>query len=233
MMNLTSIELRVLASLIEKQICTPEYYPLSMNALINACNQKLNRNPVVEYNEIIIETGLQALKAKQLARKVYDGAGRVPKYSHLFHQGYNLKRNLVSILVELMLRGPQTPGELKSRCRRLHIFQSVSDVLSALNTLMNTEEPMVFQLAMQSGSREVRYSHTFSDEDVETGSGVDVKNDQDPGPNTFASGIRMEEKHDERFESMIRRMEVEIISLRKELCEIRNDIQEIKQNSQS
>ena len=90
---------------------------------------------------------------------------------------------------------------------------------------------MVFQLAMQSGSREVRYSHTFSDEDVETGSGVDVKNDQDPGPNTFASGIRMEEKHDERFESMIRRMEVEIISLRKELCEIRNDIQEIKQNS--
>jgi len=160
---------------------------------------------------------------------VYDSAGRVPKYNHLFHQTYNLRRNLVSILVELILRGPQTPGELKSRCKRLHIFESVGDVSIALDALMNTEEPMVFQLPMQSGSREARYSHTFSDEPVEADPGIVQTHDQDTGPNVFPARIQRDEKYDERFEATIRRMEVEIISLRKELGEIRHDIQEIKQ----
>jgi uncharacterized protein YceH (UPF0502 family) len=227
-MDLTSIELRILAGLIEKQISTPEYYPLSMNALINACNQKSNRNPVVEYNEIIVETGLGALKMKELARKVYDGAGRVPKYTHLFHQRFNLKRNLVAILVELMLRGPQTPGELKSKCRRLHVFENVEEVVSALDELMNQEEPMVCMLARVPGSREMRHTHTFSDEPLDITSSRSSSDENVFDSSCPPTQVISDDQVHVKFESTIRRMEVEIISLRKELSQIRQEISDLK-----
>ena len=163
--RLDASEVRVLGSLLEKEITTPDYYPLSLNALVNACNQKSNREPVVSYDEETVERALEELRAKGLAVRVTGGDNRVPKHGQRFTEKLNLGRREAAVLCVLMLRGPQTVGELRGHTERLHTFDDLEGVESTLNHL--SEQEMVTKLARQAGSREPRYAHLLAGE-VET-----------------------------------------------------------------
>ncbi len=157
--QLDASEVRVLGSLLEKEIATPEYYPLSLNALINACNQKSNREPVVAYGEDTVETALDGLRRKGLAVRI-TGDSRVPKHGQRFTEVLNLGRREAALMCVLMLRGPQTPGELRSRSERLYSFDDIEAVEGALNRL--AEAALVKKLARQAGTRESRYAHLLA-----------------------------------------------------------------------
>src|SRR5271157_1254617 len=129
---LTDIEARVLGSLIEKEITTPEYYPLSLNALVNACNQKNNRDPVTSLDEVEVRQALHGLEDEHLAGPVR-GDGRVPKYEHRVQEVFNFTRGEVAVVCVLLLRGPQTPGELRGRTERMYHFEALDDVVSTLD----------------------------------------------------------------------------------------------------
>ncbi len=151
-------EIRVLASLIEKQIVTPEYYPLSLNALTNACNQKTSREPLVSYDEATVMRALDGLREKKLVRAVSGPDTRVAKYRQVFTDSANLTQAELAILCVLMLRGPQTPGELRSRSERLHSFETLAEVEKALQRLVERQpEPLVQQLQRQAGAKESRF----------------------------------------------------------------------------
>jgi uncharacterized protein len=152
-------EVRVLGSLLEKEIATPEYYPLSLNALINACNQKSNREPVVAYDEDTVETALDGLRRKGLTVRI-TGDSRVPKHGQRFTEVLNLGRREAALMCVLMLRGPQTPGELRSRSERLYSFDDIEAVESALNRL--ADAALVRKLPRQAGTRESRYAHLLA-----------------------------------------------------------------------
>jgi uncharacterized protein YceH (UPF0502 family) len=163
-MNLNLYETRVIGCLIEKAITTPDQYPLSMNALVNACNQKSNRDPVLELKEITVKGSVDGLINKCLVLR-FDGS-RVTKYKHRFCNTefgtLHLSEKAVSIICELFLRGPQTPGELRSRTERLCKFDDVYEVEAELASLMAREEPLVVKLPRKPGKRESRYAHLFS-----------------------------------------------------------------------
>jgi hypothetical protein len=159
---LTSIEARVLGALVEKETTTPEYYPLSLNALVNACNQKSNREPVLQLTEDEVRQALHGLEDDQLARVARGHDSRVAKYEHSIQEVFNFTRGETAILCLLLLRGPQTPGELRSRTERIYSFAEIEDVLSVLNKLMQRDPPLVTALARQPGSREIRYAHLLS-----------------------------------------------------------------------
>jgi uncharacterized protein YceH (UPF0502 family) len=161
---LSAIEIRIIGSLIEKELTTPEYYPLTLNALKNACNQKNNRNPVVSFDENLIEPVLNKLRDKSLARRVTGSDIRVPKYKQGFTEELNLQPDETAVICELMLRGPQTPGELKGRASRMFNFDSLSQVDEVLQRLLNREQHMVIKLPRQSGMKESRYAHLLSGE---------------------------------------------------------------------
>lgn len=156
---LNETELRVLACLLEKSMATPEYYPLSLNSLLNACNQKSNRDPVVCYDEETVSYALAVLKQKHLAWQ--SDAGRVSKYAENFAKNSNLIRSEAALLTVLMLRGPQTPGELRSRAERMCPFDSLDAVQNTLNSL--TEQELVNKLPRQPGCKESRYGHLLGD----------------------------------------------------------------------
>src|ERR1039457_3138367 len=137
--QLDAAEARVLGSLLEKEITTPDYYPLSLNALVNACNQKSNREPVVSYDEGTVETALEGLRAKGLAVRMIGGDSRVPKHGQRFTEKFNMGRREAAVLCVLMLRGPQTPGELRGRTERLYQFDDLEAVESTLNRLVEME----------------------------------------------------------------------------------------------
>jgi uncharacterized protein len=160
--KLTSAESRVLGCLIEKEITTPDYYPLTMNALINASNQRSNREPVMNLDEDDVRQALHGLEDKQLAGRARSADGRVTKYEHWLGEAFNFSRAETALICVLLLRGPQTPGELRSRTERMHEFTEISDVLSGLQKLMEREPPLVALLPRQPGSREARYAHLLS-----------------------------------------------------------------------
>jgi uncharacterized protein YceH (UPF0502 family) len=160
---LDSVEARVLGALVEKEITTPEYYPLSLNALVNACNQKSNRDPVMDLDESAVRTALRTLDDKTLARSAATD-GRVAKYEHQLQEAFNFTRPEIAILCELLLRGPQTPGELRSRASRLHDFDDLTVVHSTLQRLMHREPPLVKLLLRQPGTKEARYAQLLSRE---------------------------------------------------------------------
>src|SRR5712692_8441426 len=138
------VEARVLGSLLEKEITTPEYYPLTLNALVNACNQKSNRDPLVSYDEDTVKRALESLRMKGLVLEITGGGNRVPKHGQRFSEALNLGRRELAILCELMLRGPQTSGELRSRTERLHEFTDLTEVESCLKGLMERDpNPLV------------------------------------------------------------------------------------------
>src|SRR5579859_4632885 len=155
-------EARVLGSLVEKEITTPEYYPLSLNALVNACNQKSNREPVMSLDEDAVRTALRTLKEKGLAGPADTTDSRVTKYAHSLQEAFNFDRREAALLCVLLLRGPQTPGELRTRTDRMHHFDDLSAVQSALNLLMRRDPPFVVQLPRQPGAKEARFAHLLS-----------------------------------------------------------------------
>src|SRR4029077_4525530 len=158
------VEVRVLGALLEKEITTPEYYPLSLNALVNACKQKSNRDPVMNLEEDSVRSALRSLHDNSLARSVSAADSRVTKYEHRLQEAFNFDRREAAIFGELLLRGAQTPGELRSRAERMHHFDDLSEVQSALQRLMSREPPLVRVLARQPGTKESRYIHLLSAE---------------------------------------------------------------------
>jgi uncharacterized protein len=204
---LNETEARVLGALLEKEITTPDYYPLSLNALVNACNQKSNRDPVMNLEEDSVRAALRALHDNSLARSVSAADSRVTKYEHRLQEAFNFDRREAAIFCELLLRGPQTPGELRSRGERMHHFDDLSEVQSALQRLMSREPPLVKVLARQPGTKESRYIHLLS-EDVEPANSLAVRETQ-------AVASRENADKFSRLES--------------EVEELRNDIADLKQ----
>jgi hypothetical protein len=160
--HLTDNEVRVLGSLIEKDITTPEYYPLSLNALVNACNQKNNREPVMALGEDSVRRALATLQEKRLAGPASGADSRVTKYEHRLQEVFNFDRREVAILCVLLLRGPQTPGELRSRTERMYRFEALDDIVSTLDRLSQRQLPLAAVLPRQPGTKESRYMHLFS-----------------------------------------------------------------------
>jgi uncharacterized protein len=157
-LQLSEIEVRVLGALVEKEITTPEYYPLSVNALLNACNQKSNREPVMTLDEEAVRKALRSLTEQMLVRSASSDS-RVAKFEHRLNELYNFHRHEIAILCVLMLRGPQTPGELRTRAERMYAFEDLDAVHSALNLLMRREPPLVKVLTRQPGTKESRFMH--------------------------------------------------------------------------
>jgi uncharacterized protein YceH (UPF0502 family) len=159
---LSETETRVLGSLIEKELTTPAYYPLSLNALVNACNQKSNRDPYMNLDEEAVREALRSLNQKELAGPADNMESRVKKYEHRLQEAFNFTRHETAILCELLLRGPQTPGELRGRAERMHRFDDLGIVQSTLQRLMKREPPLVKLLPRQPGMKEARYAHLLS-----------------------------------------------------------------------
>jgi uncharacterized protein len=161
---LTDIETRVLGSLIEKQVTTPEYYPLTLNALTLACNQKNNRYPVTSYTENQVSDAVERLREKNLAYVFYGSTSRVPKYKHVMPEVMHLSHPEVALMCVLMLRGTQTLGELRGNAARLHDFSGLEEVEQTLNALISRDEPLVARLPRQPGQKEGRFAHLLSGE---------------------------------------------------------------------
>jgi len=162
-LNLNPEEVRVLGALIEKEITTPEYYPLSLNALVNACNQKSNRDPVMACDEDEVERALESLRARGLALRSTGAGSRVPKHAHRLTEQLNPDRREIAVLCELMLRGPQTPGELRTHTERMHRFDDTGEVEGILQRLMEREPAaLVVRLPRRAGEKEARFAHLLS-----------------------------------------------------------------------
>jgi uncharacterized protein YceH (UPF0502 family) len=155
---LTPEELRVVACLVEKQLTTPDSYPLTENAVVAACNQLSNRNPVVAYDTNTVRVTLTALRQRGLARVIHTPGARVPKHRHILDEALGLDEAEVSLLTVLALRGPQTVGELRTRTERMHTFSGLSEVETTLEELASRDEPLVVRLERQPGQKEARYA---------------------------------------------------------------------------
>jgi len=213
-MELNAIEARVLGCLIEKELTTPEYYPLSLNALTNACNQKSNRDPVMALEEQDVVRALDGLRFKQLAVVSADG-GRVPKYRHLLAEKLQLVTSEMALLCELLVRGPQTMGELRTRAERMHAFPDLAVVEEVLRELLEREQPLVTRLARQAGRKEARFAHLFSGE-------PEIAAEEVTAP-PEAARVRVMEENER-----IARLEGEVAALREEVSGLRQLVEEFK-----
>jgi uncharacterized protein YceH (UPF0502 family) len=162
--TLSETEVRVLGSLVEKQLTTPEYYPLTINALVAACNQKSNRDPVVSYDENTVVGALDSLREKNLVYTFHGSTSRVVKYKHMLPNVFELDAAEVAVIAVLMLRGPQTVGEIRGRTDRLYEFSGLSEVQEAVDKLSQRDEPLVVRLERQVGQKDARYAHLLSGE---------------------------------------------------------------------
>jgi len=219
-MQLTPVEARVLGALIEKEITTPEYYPLSLNALINACNQKNNREPVMALDEVEVRQALHGLEDEHLAAPVR-GDGRVPKYEHHMQEVFNFTRGEIAIVCVLLLRGPQTPGELRGRTERMYRFDELSDVQAVLQKLMAREPALVKVLPRQPGTKEARYAHLFSG-DVES-----FEPPEPASPSTPAYTPHAPSPEDEELKERMAQLEAEVAILTRELSELRAEVERL------
>lgn len=161
--TITPLEQRILGALVEKEMTTPDYYPLTLNSLTLACNQKSNRHPVVSFSETDVLNGFDRLHRLGLTMPASPGSGRVPKYRHCLVEELHLEPEHLAILCELLLRGPQTTGELRTRAERMRPFRDLASVESALDDLKRHEPPLVLQLERQPGQKECRYAHQFGE----------------------------------------------------------------------
>ena len=192
--KLTENEVRVLGSLIEKDITTPEYYPLSLNALLNACNQKSNRDPVMQLDEDAVRDALEGLQEQRMAGPARGADSRVTKYEQRLQEVFNFTRPEIAVLCVLLLRGPQTPGELRGRAERLHRFEALEDVQSALQKLMQREPPLAKVLPRQPGTKESRYAHLFAENMAEVGTPSHADTAPEPGSMDAERIARLEEE---------------------------------------
>jgi uncharacterized protein YceH (UPF0502 family) len=208
-LQLSDVEARVLGALVEKESTTPEYYPLSLNALVNACNQKSNRDPVMTLDEELVRQALRSLSEQVLVRSA-GGDSRVPKFEHRLNELYNFHRHETAVLCVLLLRGPQTPGELRTRAERMYEFEDLEAVHSALHHLMRREPPLAKILPRQPGTKESRYMHLFSGD---TASAEQVATEH---PTELQSPAKT--SHDRE---RVAQLEAEIVELRRELNTLR------------
>jgi len=213
-LHLSETEARVLGSLIEKDITTPDYYPLSLNALVNACNQKNNRDPVMSLDENAVRYALLSLQEKRMAGPAGGADSRVTKYEHRLQEVFNFDRREIAIVCVLLLRGPQTPGELRGRTERMYRFETFDDVQSALQKLMDRQPSLVRVLPRQPGTKESRYMHLFSG---------DVSPDF-----AAASPVAATRPAGDPLEYRIANLESEVLSLSSELAELRRELVEFK-----
>ena len=219
-MQLSEVAARVLGALVEKEITTPEYYPLSLNALVNACNQKSNREPVMNLDEDAVTAALRSLSDLELAGAADTNDSRVRKYEHRLGEAYNFTRPEIAVLCVLLLRGAQTPGELRGRGERLHHFEELSDVQAALQKLMAREPALVKVLARQPGTKESRYMHLMSG-DVEVAPVEDAR--EHVRGSSAAESIDRERI--EQLESEVAALKNEIAELRQQFAQFRKQFE--------
>ncbi len=226
-MNLTPIEARVLGSLVEKDITTPDYYPLSLNALVNACNQKNNRDPVMTLDEDAVRYALSGLQSQRLAGPASGADSRVTKYEHRLQEIYNFTRGEIAVLCVLLLRGPQTPGELRGRTERMHRFEDLDQVQAALQRLMQREPPLAAVLLRQPGTKEARYAHLMSGE-VESTAPAHVASEHVERGLSAAAGALPESDLSDRIaylEQTVAELKSRIEELTRELTDFRRQFQ--------
>jgi uncharacterized protein YceH (UPF0502 family) len=204
---LSNVEVRVLGSLIEKDVTTPDYYPLSLNALVNACNQKNNRDPVMTLDEDVVRAALDTLQVQRLAGPASGADSRVAKYEHRLQEVFNFDRREIAILCVLLLRGAQTPGELRGRAERMFRFEELEDVHATLERLSQREPPLVAVLPRQPGTKESRYMHLLSGSTA-------------PAEAAPARASASLSANDDRIASL----ESEVTELKKELTEMQHQL---------
>ena len=207
---LSEVEARVLGALIEKDITTPDYYPLSLNALVNACNQKNNRDPVMALEENAVRDALYTLQEKRLAGPAGGADSRVTKYEHRIGEVFNFTRAETAVMDVLLLRGPQTPGELRGRSERMHRFEELSDVQATLQKLMQRTPALVKVLPRQPGTKEARYAHLLCG---------DVEGFEGPVETAASSSGSADDSRVERLEN--------------EMADLRREVNELKQQMES
>jgi uncharacterized protein len=213
---LTAVEARVLGSLIEKDITTPDYYPLTLNALTNACNQSSNREPVVSYGEADVVRGLDGLREKKLAFMFQGADSRVAKFGHRIAESFELARPETSVLCVLLLRGAQTPGEIRGRTGRMHEFPSLEATEASLHALMQrSPEPLAARLARQPGMKEQRYAHLLSGEPALP---VPAAVGTEPSAPLHAEDDRLS------------RVEQDAVTLRAEVAELRQQLADLRKS---
>lgn len=210
--TINEVEARILGSLVEKQLTTPEYYPLTMNALMAACNQKSNRDPVVSYNETALMGAIDTLRDKNLVYLYYGTGTRTVKYKHMLPSVYDLDPAGVAIIAVLLLRGPQTLGELRERTGRLHEFGGLGEVQDMLDQLSRRDEPLVVKLERQPGQKDSRYAHLLSGEVTQQSVTAPRETSSAPSPAT----------------DRIAQLETEVTALRSELDEFRSTFDEFR-----
>lgn len=208
---LNETETRVLGSLIEKQLTTPEYYPLTLNALVAACNQKSNRDPVVSFDESTVTATIDTLREKNLVYTFHGSTSRVVKYKHMFPNVFELTPAEVAVMDVLMLRGPQTVGEVRGRTDRLYEFNGLGEVQETLDKLALRDEPLVVRLERQAGQKDARYAHLLSGE-------IDVASIPAARERTVTAG---QSERVEKLETEIESLKTELAAFREEFAEFR------------
>ena len=215
---LTAAEARVLGALVEKEITTPDYYPLSLNALMNACNQRSNREPVMDLDEDEVRLALRFLEDKKLGGRARNADSRVTKYEHWLGEAFNFSRAETALMCVLLLRGPQTPGELRGRTERMHRFEELTDVAAGLQKLMEREPGLVAVMPRQPGTKESRYAHLLCGK-VEGASFV--------APAVWAPSAYVASGEGGEPDARIAYLEAEIAELRKEMAALRQKIDDL------
>jgi uncharacterized protein len=210
---LTDIEARVLGSLAEKESTTPDYYPLSLNALVNACNQKSNRDPVMNLAEDAVRDALDSLSAKNLAGAAGGAESRVTKYEHRMQEVFNFTRGEAAVMCALLLRGPQTPGELRGHSERIFQFAELSDVQSTLQRLM--QQALVRVLPRQPGTKEARYKHLLCGDAAPASA----------EPRSARTGGSLEDDRLTRLENIVESLQVELADVKVQLAAFRKQFE--------
>ncbi len=217
-MELTPVETRVLGCLLEKERTTPDAYPLTLNSLLLACNQSTNRDPILTLNERGIEEALDGLRQKKLATVIFGGGSRVQKYRHLLPDTYNFSPQDYALLCVLLLRGPQTLGELRGRTERMAAFPTLADVENTLTMLCEGSEPMVRLLPMRPGQKERRYVQLLSGEPSE------------PTPEELAVPVTRERPGSTDHAPRLEALEQEVAELRGQVGTLRESLEELRRS---
>jgi uncharacterized protein len=212
--KLSTAQARVLGALVEKEVTTPDDYPLTLNALVNACNQRSNREPVMNLDEDDVRQALHGLEELQLGGRARSADGRVMKYEHWLGEAFNFSRAETALICVLLLRGPQTPGELRSRTERMHAFAEIGDVLAGLQKLMERDPSLVAMLPRQPGARESRFAHLLSGP-VESPAAATAQPFVEPTEDATT-------QHDR-----IARLETSVLELQREMATLRQKIDDL------
>ena len=212
---LNEIEVRIIGSLIEKQVSTPDYYPLTLNALMHACNQLSNRDPVVTYDERTVAQAIESLRGKNMAYVFYGSDSRVPKYKQMMTEIFHLSPQETAVMCVLMLRGPQTVGELRGRTSRLFEFADLAEVEATLEGLIARDDPaLVVKLPRQIGRKESRYAHTLAGE-------VSMMEQAAPAGEPATLKVKAEDEK-------LSRLETEVEALRQEVGHLKQQFEDFK-----